>query len=320
MARTAALPDRLDDWYELWQKSRQVTPERARSDERRYTKYIEPKFGDMSVQKITSRLIQNWLNSKTIWLNSRGEVQDATKYASLMVLRQILDLPASKTDKEGHPILRKNPADGLRVEEAPTGIRSRGEEDLLPRDVAEAVVENMDDHYRSLGLLGLRLGATWAEAMGLEIEDVDIPHKRITIGRRLGIETGGQVEVRDRTSMDPPLRTVAMPRDLSQALAIYIAETEEIRGDSPALFITPNPSKEGPRRPLRPNWNRYVLRPALRAAGLDERLATFYTLRHTAARNMLEDGVSIEELQRIFGHKSLNTTKRYYKSFVPAAA
>lgn len=320
MAKTAVLPERLDDWYALWVKSRQVTPERAKSDERRYSKYIEPKFGDMPVQRITSRLVQNWLNQKTLWQNSQGEIQEATKYASLMVLRQILDLPAQKRGPDGQPVIRKNPTDGLRVEEAPTGIQARGEDEVLPRDVAETVVANMDEHYRPLGLLALRLGVTWAEAMGLELKDVDIPHKRITIGRRLGIETGGQVEVRDRTAADPPDRSVDMPADLKNALAVYIAETQEIRGKAPWLFITPNPGKDGPRRPLRPNWNRYVLRPALRAAGLDERVATFHTLRHTAARNMLEDGVSVERVQVVLGHKSVNTTKRYYKSFIPAAA
>lgn len=308
-----SIPENVDGWYEAWVASRDVTPERQRADERRYRKYIAPKFGEMPVQKVTPRLIQNWLASK-VW-----EGREPTKYASLMVLRQVLDLP-TQTRVDGVAVLKHNPADGIRLESSPTGIRSRAEEDLLPREAAEEVVEAMDEHYRPLGLLALRLGVTWAEAMGLEISDVDIPNRRIRIGRLLGIETAGQVEVRPRNSEDPPERTIAMPKDLAQALAIYLAESTEIRGNASWVFITPNPGKDGPRRPLRPNWNRYVLRPALEKAGLDPRSATFHTFRHTAARNLLQEGVSMEEVQRMLGHKSLNTTKRYYKSFVPSAA
>lgn len=315
MAKTKQLPDKVRDWYILWQADRSVTPERKIADERRFHQYIEPKFGDLSIHKVTERLIRNWLNLKS-W-----EGKEATKYASLMVLRQVLDLP-TKALVEGKPLLRKNPAAGIRLESTPTGLATPA--DILPRDDAESIIEQMDEHYQPLALLALRIGLTWAEAMGLRVEDIDIKGKRILVGHMLGVEAGGIVEVRKRTDEDAPERSVPISTDLQRALAAYLAETSSLRGDFPYLFVTPNPKKDGtPRRPLRPNWNRYVLRPALERAGLPvqgEGAATFHTFRHTAARNMLEDGVSLEEVQRVLGHKSLNTTKRYYQAFVPQPA
>lgn len=312
-------PTDLVSWFDQWVKSRsnKVTPERQVADTSRFHTYIEPRWGRTRIDRIKSKDVQRWIEDATWTSKTRSggtearEVGPATRYATVMVLRQILDLAVERG------VVRSNPAANARTEAAPTGIKLQAEDDVLTPEQSNQIIAKMDSHYQSLALLGLRLGITWAEAMGLRTEDVDFDNRRLTIGRWLGIETGGRVVPREGDPAE--VRSVSIPSDVFSALAGYVMATRSLReatGDD-WLFLTPNG-----KRPLRPNWNRYVLRPALREAGLPETGAhapTFHTFRHTAARDMLQNGVSLEEVSRVLGHRSVNTTRRYYKAFIPDA-
>lgn len=50
---------------------------------------------------------------------------------------------------------------------------------------------------------------------------------------------------------------------------------------------------------------------AILTAGLDPSLYSAHKLRHTAATNMLHNGVDVRTLQEVLGHSSLNTTQLY---------
>jgi len=48
---------------------------------------------------------------------------------------------------------------------------------------------------------------------------------------------------------------------------------------------------------------------AMRAAGIED--ASFHTIRHTAAAWMVQDGVSLYEVQHVLGHSTPVMTQRY---------
>jgi integrase len=72
------------------------------------------------------------------------------------------------------------------------------------------------------------------------------------------------------------------------------------------LFLTRNGT-----HPLRANFGRDALRPALQRAGIEKKV-TWLTLRHTAASLMFDAGLTIFEVQQRLGHKSPTMTAEVY--------
>lgn len=61
----------------------------------------------------------------------------------------------------------------------------------------------------------------------------------------------------------------------------------------------------------------YILKPWGRAAGIPFDI-TFHSSRHTFARRLLEKGVDLATVQKLMGHKRIETTARYVKATLQA--
>lgn len=299
----------LQDYFFDWQATREVSEARKTADRSRFFTYIMPKFGKVRVDRIKSRDVQNWADAKKwpahrIGETTSVEVGDATKYATLMVLRQVLDQPV----RDG--VIRSNPASSITTSGKTNTITAVDEFAVLTADQADRLVAATDPQYRALVLLGLRLGPTWSEAMGLRADDVDFPTHTLHVGRYLAVEVQGKVQTREGLAHEQ--RDLSMPADLEDALRAHLDATAPLRdAHEPWIFLTPTG-----KRPLRANWNRYTLRPALERAGLPVTGTTFHTFRHTAARAMLDSGCAAEQVQRTLGHRDVDTTRRLYRQFL----
>ena len=100
-------------------------------------------------------------------------------------------------------------------------------------------------------------------------------------------------------------RTAPLGRDLNDAIQLLIRSKK--LGLSDLLFT----NKVG--RPIDHNnfYDRVFLKDIEAWGG---RKIKFHGLRHTAATMMLDQGVNVRVLQRILGHKDLETTERYIHS------
>lgn len=68
---------------------------------------------------------------------------------------------------------------------------------------------------------------------------------------------------------------------------------------------------EGPKGHITPQWAYYVVRAAFEAAGIRGRKLGPHTLRHTFGRQFIMAGGDVFSLQKILGHKNIQTTRIY---------
>ena len=169
----------------------------------------------------------------------------------------------------------------------------------LSPDEVEHLLEGCDretavgrrDH--AILLLLARLGLRAGEIVALELDDI---HWR-----------AGEITV--RSSKRLPQDRLPLPREVGEALAIYI------RRDRP-----PEPTRrvflctKAPRRGFKgPSTVSTIVCRALTRVGLSPALKGAHLLRHSLATRMLRHGASLAEIGQVLRHRGVNTTEIYAK-------
>lgn len=128
---------------------------------------------------------------------------------------------------------------------------------------------------------GLRLN----EARHLQVEDIDSDRMSLRIRQGKGRKD----------------RNVKLPRKLLDLLREYWLHGR------PRTWLFPG---EKPQEPLCESSFQRIFHQARVKAGI-KKGASLHSLRHSYATHLLESGVNLVVLQRLLGHKSLQTTARY---------
>jgi site-specific recombinase XerD len=163
----------------------------------------------------------------------------------------------------------------------PLGLE-RKEQLALLRQVRDSQKE------RDLAIIQMLLGAGLriSEAAALKVGDVQI-------GKRTG-------KVRVRHGKGTKARTIPLSLQVRQALQLYL---EARQGeDEEQLFL-------GQRGPLT-EWGIHgVVKKYAYRTRLDD--VTAHSLRHSSAKNLVDAGVSLDQVAALLGHESLDTTRIY---------
>jgi site-specific recombinase XerD len=116
-------------------------------------------------------------------------------------------------------------------------------------------------------------------------------------------------EITVRSSKRLPQDRLPLPREVGEALAIYI------RRDRP-----PEPTRrvflctKAPRRGFKgPSTVSTIVCRALTRVGLSPALKGAHLLRHSLATRMLRHGASLAEIGQVLRHRGVNTTEIYAK-------
>jgi len=156
---------------------------------------------------------------------------------------------------------------------------------LSQQEVLRLFAALPDDRYRTV----LRT----AYAAGLRVSEV----VRLTVG---DIDSGRGVLL-VRQGKGGKDRLVPLSPQLLQELRAYWQQQR------PAHWLFPG---QRPGRHVSVGQVQRVCHRAVRAAGLTKR-ASMHTLRHSYATHLLEAGVDLLTLQKLLGHRSVQTTVRY---------
>lgn len=156
-----------------------------------------------------------------------------------------------------------------------------------PEDIRQllAVIEKIRD--RALIITLLRTGMRIGELLSTQIDEVNLPEKRIEIYQAHKNLTGRVVYLSD------------------DAQAILVKWMKMRNPNTPYLF---HGQKE---RPLSYEAARMIFVKCLLRAGLSHKGYTLHCLRHTFASELLNAGMRLECLQQLLGHSDIEMTRVY---------
>ena len=167
------------------------------------------------------------------------------------------------------------------VQQAPRWL-DRKEQYALRR----ASEKDGDPRNLAIILLLMNTGLRVSEVAGLKLSDVEMSERK------------GQVTVRGKGTK---VRTIPLNAEIRKALRDYLAKRPKVQHD--ALFVNQKGEALG-RLGIE-----YQVATLGRLAGLER--VTPHMLRHTFAKNLVDQSVSLDQVAMLMGHRSLTTTARY---------
>jgi integrase/recombinase XerD len=193
-------------------------------------------------------------------------------------------------------------ADGLATVDPAAGVKPPSPARRLPKALpladVEAILEAAGAPGTSLALRDRALlevlygtGARISEAVGLDVDDVDIE------------DAEGTVLLRGKGSKE---RIVPVGSYAREAVSAYLVRGRPalVDGSTPALFL----NSRGGRLSRQSAWA--VLVKAADRAGVTRDVSP-HTLRHSFATHLLDGGADVRVVQELLGHASVTTTQVY---------
>jgi integrase/recombinase XerD len=192
--------------------------------------------------------------------------------------------------------------DGLAKLDPSVGVRPPSPAKRLPKALALSDVEAILEAAGAAGtILALRdrallevlygTGARISEAVGLDVDDLDLEHETVLL--------------RGKGSKE---RIVPVGRFAREAVEAYLTrarpELVSTGSGTPAMFL----NARGGRLSRQSAWT-VIVRSAERAGVRAE--VSPHTMRHSFATHLLEGGADVRVVQELLGHASVTTTQVY---------
>ncbi len=213
-----------------------------------------------------------------------------------------------------HNHVTRNPCTGTPL---PRTVRKFESRFLTPYEV-EALAAELDAYppYGLLVRLAVYTGLRAAEIAGLQVRDLDLMRRRLTVRRTVQRVEGGWLVGAPKS--DKSRRTVPLRGDLAAALAAYMALHPAPHDREAALWpgrvrgggVRSKSALDYGRAFDHQSFYRYYFRPAAARVGLDG--VRFHDLRHTYASIMAALGVDVFKVSRWMGHANVSTTTSIY--------
>ena len=247
-------------------------------------KHIIPELGKIPLDKLTTRMIQDYLNKKAKGgrLDHKdGGLSPITLKKHLSVLRQALS-DAIRKDYINH-----NPARYCKVKRT-DNLTKRVR--FLTLSEAKEIIQNLpDDTYRAIFIITLYYGLRRSELLGLKWSAIDTDKNTLTIDHT--VVKNLTIERKDSTKTLTSRRTFQLLPEVKTLLRNIPQQGEYIF-------------------PIRPDTLTRTFQKHLVKAGFDK--MRFHDLRHSTASILFEIGWSLEDIKNWLGHTDIETTSNIY--------
>lgn len=289
------------DWSTIWWNTTvRLRPSTRRGYWQILESHVLPYFGHQTMGAIDYLEVEQFIAAKLREGLSPKKVRDAVSVVSL-VMKCAVRANARKD----------NPAAGHAIRVPRRKVRPGDVPDMAEM---ELLVAHVRDPYKPAVWLLVYTGIRPAELCGLRVRSIDFVRRIVRISETLmpvnRFDEAAYGLVDGPTKTEAGDRDIPIPRWLCDDLAAMVAERAEGRGGpvtlDERLFLRPTGL------PLnRDKFRQDVIRPALRAAGLPERLRT-YDLRHSHASLLIDQGANVLAVAQRMGHSDPSVTLRVY--------
>lgn len=299
-------------WRDEWLELRVSEASTVSKDGDRIDRYLTPQWGNVRINRITRADVQTWVNELSRTMAYQAPVkEDATprveRQLSPATVERVFRLfSGSMRQAVVHGRLAVSPCVGIKL---PT--IAPGHERYLTRVELDLVLFHLNEPYKTAVTLLAGTGMRFGELAGLHWQRVDLAEGQIDI-----VDTW---DATDRAIKGYPKgkrrRTVPIVSWVRTAL-----EAQLERQDDPDTCGLPHSATTRCRSGLvvtgpkgaaldAHNFGRREWALAVKLAGIGP--ARLHDCRHSFASWLVQDGVPIQEVQRLLGHASITTTQRY---------
>ena len=241
--------------------------------------------GDAAVDALTPDLLARFAISDPVCLGKDGRPKAVLTVNHLKAALKSFGRWLAATD-----LLPTDPARAIAIRRADRKSPNALTEAERKRLLKEVAARKGPAAARDLVMLEvfLNTGIRLAELVGLDIADVDLDGKRITIRAK-----GGRTETRFLNS------------DLRTTLRRYLRRRADMPGHSPALFLS-NRDRRISARQVQTRFAQW-----LGWAGIDRTGLTVHSIRHTFGTRLYRKTHDLVLVGRAMGHRTVEATQVY---------
>jgi integrase len=279
------------EYAEIWRLAQPHRETTSRSAQKVLARAL-PTLGERRIGSIRPSEIQAWVTG----LVKRDGLAISTAATTLQTVKAIFH--SAVRDR----LIVTSPCEGVTL---PQAIAKRVTP--LSPETVRALVAAMDARFKALIVVGAGTGLRPGELFGLQLGDVDLLRRTLTVSRQLQEVPGGVVVV--------PPKTISSARTIPVSAVVLEALAEQVRlyppGPEGWLFTAVQGG-----RIRRTNFMRTYWSPAARAAGIPSGTA-LHALRHYYASVLIAGGLSVKVVSARLGHTNANLTLNTYTHLWP---